>query len=192
VVLAANDKAQFRAAADLYFQKNYEDALAIFLRFADEGNVEAQNIVAKMYEWGEGTPRDKTMARKWFERAARNHDVDSMNGLAIVMSDQGDYAGAFDWFRRAARAGSTTARYRLGVMHDGGLGTERSIPRAVAQYKAASTEGHLLARSRLGILALAGAVDDLSRLRGFFLYLSTLPSRAFLRLFDSRNPRIEP
>src|SRR5262245_30153640 len=51
-------------------RKDFATAAQLYRSLAEQGRASAQHALAKMYESGEGVPRDSAEAAKWFRRAA--------------------------------------------------------------------------------------------------------------------------
>jgi hypothetical protein len=79
-------------------------------------------------------------------------------GLASCFWDTGepDYAGARNWFRRAADNGHAKAMYCLGWLHENGFGIDRDARAARAWYRKAADQGDAPAMTRLARLILDG------------------------------------
>lgn len=81
--------------------KRLFEAFQDLKELADAGNAEAQYELGGFYHWGKVTAADFTKARQWYERAARQGNVDAMLGLAVIYGHgQGvpkDTAAAYRW-----------------------------------------------------------------------------------------------
>jgi hypothetical protein len=64
--------------------KRLFDAFQDLKELAEAGNAEAQYELGGFYHWGKVTAADFTKARTWYERAARQGNVDAMLGLAVI------------------------------------------------------------------------------------------------------------
>jgi len=60
------------------------DAFRELMPLAQSGNAEAQYELAGFYQWGTVGAANFTKARQWYERAAKQGNVDAMIGLAIM------------------------------------------------------------------------------------------------------------
>ena len=65
-------------------EKRLFDAFQDLKELAEAGNAEAQYELGGFYHWGKVTATDFTKARTWYERAARQGNVDAMLGLAVI------------------------------------------------------------------------------------------------------------
>ena len=58
------------AYADVAVPQTYGAAMRWYLRAAEDGNAQAQFLLAQRYERGVDGPADKARAAKWYARAA--------------------------------------------------------------------------------------------------------------------------
>jgi TPR repeat protein len=75
----------FAKAEDLYFGRSgvrdYRGAAGLYQKAADLGNASAQNSLGRMYELGEGLPRDDALALQWYRKAAAQGHPDAQAAL---------------------------------------------------------------------------------------------------------------
>lgn len=57
-------------AKALFEQKKYPEAMAMYTKLANAGNVEAQQLLGQMHWYGEAGTVDETKATMWFQKAA--------------------------------------------------------------------------------------------------------------------------
>ncbi len=57
-------------AKALFEQKKYPEAMAMYTKLANAGNVEAQQLLGQMYWYGEAGTVDEAKATMWFQKAA--------------------------------------------------------------------------------------------------------------------------
>ena len=146
------------SAFNYYEDGEYETAFRMFLEMAENGDVECQSIVGKMFLAGEGTAANQEEAYFWFDRAALNHHVDAFVGLAAIADIRGDRNDAYQRIKAAANGGNITGRYRLAVMYETGYLGKPDMVKAVREYRRAADDWHLLAKTRLGLLAMTNCV----------------------------------
>jgi len=90
----------------LYNKKKYNEALDLYIKAANFGNVDAQYSLAFMYYEGKGTNKDSIQAFNWFKKAAENNRASAqkmigyfyLNGKIIPK----DKEQAVKWYRKAA------------------------------------------------------------------------------------------
>jgi localization factor PodJL len=112
---------------------------------ADTGDARSINRLAKMYERGEGVPRDPAQARALTERAASRGSRQAMHNLGVYYAEgegpQRDLNKAAENFRRAANKGVTDSQFNLGAMAEQGLAGQRSDREAYYWYSVAGRNG---------------------------------------------------
>ena len=113
---AAAGSAEGRTA---YHAKDYRTAMRQFRPLAEQGDPEAQYYVGRMYEKGQGVPRNEREVAKWYRRAADagyapaqyRVAVGHAFGYAGLRRDQGE---AVKWLRKSAEGGYKRAQKTLG------------------------------------------------------------------------------
>lgn len=120
-------------------------AVQMFRDAAGRGLVMAEYRMAKLYERGEGVPRDMAASRSWTEKAAIGGNVKAMHDLAVFYAE-GDagpqsYAAAVEWFRQASDHGLVDSQYNLAVLYEQGLGLSQDKPEAAYWYEVAGRAG---------------------------------------------------
>ena len=111
-VLGASD---LESAKRAYHAKDYATAVKEFTELAEQGNVEAQLILGKIYMMGEGVPKDSDQAIKWIKAAAVQGNADAQFFLgSIYLLPQRDIGEGVKWLRLSAEQGMQDAQYLLG------------------------------------------------------------------------------
>jgi TPR repeat protein len=128
---------------------DYETSLAECLPLADEGNVEAQFCVGRLYANGFGVPMDDEQALKWYGLAAAgghaeaqfNLGVMHANGWGVEMND----VPAAGFYRLAAEQGFAPAHAALGFSYKHGAGVEKDLTKAYTWFHIAAERGDFTA-----------------------------------------------
>ena len=71
-------------AKALFEQKKYPEAMKLYARLANAGNVEAQQNLGQMYWYGEAGEIDEAKARAWFTKAAAKGNKVAADSLVIM------------------------------------------------------------------------------------------------------------
>jgi localization factor PodJL len=111
---------------------------------ADRGHLEAQFMLASLYERGAGVPKDESEAMSLYHKAATAGHIRAMHNLGVLLSAREspqDYSEAAVWFARAAQAGLTDSQYNLALLYERGLGVDQDLSRAYLWYRAAGRGG---------------------------------------------------
>jgi len=77
----ANDLANANA---LFGQKKYTEALSLYAKLANGGNVEAQQHLGEMYLYGEAGAVDEAKAEAWFRKAAAKGNPVAIASLELM------------------------------------------------------------------------------------------------------------
>ena len=120
-------------------------AVGLLKDASNRGLVMAQYRLAKLYEKGEGVPRDIAASRSWTEKAAIGGNTKAMHDLAVFYAE-GDagpqsYAAAVEWFRQASDLGLVDSQYNLAVLYEQGLGLTQDKAEAAYWFEVAGRAG---------------------------------------------------
>ena len=89
-----------------YKHGDYKTACARFMEAADQGYLDAQYMLGRMYDNGEGVPQDYNQAVIWYRKAADQGHASAQSKLGwMYYNGQGvpkDYVEAHKWFNLAA------------------------------------------------------------------------------------------
>ena len=163
VSVAANGQS-FEEALALHDAGNYEQAIAIFMARAEEGEASSMYNVAEMHRHGLGTDPDPETAVRWYMRAAeaghekaREHGLETIHDLVEQGSPFGrnalgnaylfgdgaprDPGKASEHFRLAASMGYVPAMMNLAQMHDRGVGMPQDFSESFRWYCKAAAAG---------------------------------------------------
>lgn len=120
----------------------------VMLRKAEEGDVEAMNVVAGNYNWGTGVIKNQEKAFSWWKKAA-DLGLDEAQYYVGVFYGTGDivpqdYKTAINYFSKAADQGYADAVYQLATFMRHGYGfRHKNLDKAIALYKRAAEMGHV-------------------------------------------------
>ena len=79
--------------------------------------------------------------------------TDLQQGLQA--QNNGDLAGAANYFQTAAQAGSSEGQYQLGLLYAQGIGIKVDLANAKILKQKAADQGHILASQWLGMQAVS-------------------------------------
>lgn len=123
---------------------------------AEQGAVDAQYRLAKLYEAGDGVPADLSLAREWTERAASGGDTRAMHDLGVYYARgegvERDDVAAFRWFRQAAEFGVLDSQFNLAVLYDEGRGVNQDGVEALFWFLVVGRAGDITAIQRANAL----------------------------------------
>lgn len=151
-----NDKL-FSDALAAYHAKDYEKALCLFEKAAEQGFLRAQFNCAVMYDEGMGIPLKKDQALYWYEKAAEQ-------GYAQAQFECGeryfrgkgtnqDLKKAFYWYEKAAEQDDVRAQFLCGSMLalDNGGNVPVDNAKALYWFEKAAEQGHIKAQYNCGL-----------------------------------------
>lgn len=144
---------------------------------AQNGEAEAQNTIGRAYARGDGLAQNRSKAREWFERAARQGHPVSQYNLYLLLTggsnaSDSDRAEALKWLKAAADRDWMLAQFRLAeIYRDGSPDTSQDMQKAAALYEAAATQGYPPAQYNVGRLYEDGRGVDKSQTTAFGWFL---------------------
>ena len=124
---------------------NNELSLESLKLCAEQGNPEAQFVLGRRYDNGEGVNTNHLEAAKWFRKAAEQGYVHAqyMLGLCYYLGEgvEADKKEAVNWFRKGAEQGLVDAQYELGACYYYGEGVEKDEVEAIKWFRKAAEQG---------------------------------------------------
>lgn len=112
-----------------------EKAYWWFSEAAERGSIVAINNLAVMYYQGQYVKKDEKQAIKLFETTAKADNVDAMMMLAEVYHKQKNDIKSFEWLKKAADSGNTTAKFMMAESYEKGRGTKMNKTLAALIYR---------------------------------------------------------
>lgn len=107
----------FLRAETLHASGQYQAAVAIWQRLAQQGDTRSRSRLAWMLEAGQGIPRNLDQAAQLFRQSAEEGDADAQYALAVMLQtgkgQAPDPSQAEIWLRRAAAQGHGPAKAAL-------------------------------------------------------------------------------
>lgn len=153
-VEASNPIAQFQMGLAKLDAGQTDEGAALIRQAASANQPAALYRLAKLYEAGEGVPRDDVMARQLIERAARGGNRIAMHDLALYYTEgRGgvdlSMTTAKSWFEQAARRGVVDSQFNLAILSEStDVGATPNIEDALFWYAIAARQGDQFAVSR--------------------------------------------
>ncbi len=173
----------FELAMDSYRQGDFRNAFTWWLLASQQGSVEADYWLGRMYARGEGVKQDYAEAAVWYGQAADKGYAEAQTALAVLYENgQGvrkDYDMAALLYRKAAEQGQAAAQNGLGAMYAKGRGVPRDYVMAVSWYRKAAEQGNNRGQYNLGDAYHAGRGVDKDEVEAYrWLSLAVISSRA--------------
>ena len=118
---------------EAFHRKDYARALHWYRQAADQGGLEAQNNIGRLYANGWGVTQDYSEAMRWFRQAADQGYAGAAFNIGLLY-ERGwgvalDYGEAMHWYRRAADQGNAVAQLNIGRLYYFG----RGVPQITAK-----------------------------------------------------------
>lgn len=120
-------------------------------KVAEQGSVEAQKKLGRIYRYNDYDKQDYKEALKWYRKAAEQGDAEAQTVLgdfyregsffAYDDVDEHDYAEAAKWYRKAAEQGNAKAQSELGDLYCEGNGVKQDYAEAAKWYRKATEHG---------------------------------------------------
>lgn len=174
-------EAEFRTGFNAYVRGDYEAAVNIWTKLADQGHIKSMNNLGTMYSQGKSVSRNYSYAMFWYRRAAAQGDARSMYNMGIAYNYgrgvERDDAISVSWFKRAADLGLVEAMDALAWVHStspdlatrDGTSAVRWAQAAVARKTSSKTLATLAAAHaeageyRKAVVAIDRSIEHLKR-----------------------------
>src|SRR5438309_3562163 len=153
VAIAAPLPAQsVKAGIDAWQRADYPSAIAIWRPLAEACDADAQCNLGQSYRLVRGVPLDLSVAKIWFERAARSGHVDAQTTLGLLTFQNGDRVTGLKWLKAAGGQGEARALLVYGSALVNGDGVPQDRVLAYAYVSRAAAQGLEPARETLAQL----------------------------------------
>lgn len=157
---AATDKQDAPSEKEFFYkgylfwrQKEYDEAVKWFQKYAMQGYAPAQNQMGSLCDQGAGVAQDFKQAAEWFHQAADQGYAEAQCNLGLMyfLGDgvEQNFTTAFEWFKKAAERNITDAQLFLGILHENGKGAPQDNDVAVSLYRKAADQGNAVAQNEL-------------------------------------------
>lgn len=128
---------------------------------AKSGLIQAQEILAEMYEFGICASKNETEAFYWYKIAAEQGSPTAQFKIGSFYSTgkigvTKDIQQAIMWYKKASSQGDIASQYNLGLIHFKGEGVPKNYTTAATWFKLAAINGHSMSAFALGGMYMAG------------------------------------
>lgn len=178
----------FETAEILFKEKEYGDAIPLYLSSAEHGNISAQNKLCQFF-YDENTPMDTFPDEFWKQiEAIASHDEDYANFImhCRYYKDPQNEHLSFSYVRRATKNGKVPLAFlRLGISYGWGVGTKQNEILANHNYQKAMGLGCKEACSYIGQVYEFGSMKiekDFSKALEYYKRGAELLDRRSMRL----------
>jgi len=154
-----------RQGVELWRASKWDEAVTMWLPFAEKGDADAMFNMGQAYKLGRGVVLDKVIARDWYRRAAVKAHLPAQANLGILLFQAAEKDEAVRWLKSAADRGEMRAQYVLGIVHWNGDGAAKSMPLAYAYLVRAAAQG--LPEATKALNELSQVIQPLDRANGW-------------------------
>lgn len=163
---------RFEAGLAAKERGHYATALRSWLPMAEDGNAEAQNNVAHMYEEGFGVAQNYATAMEWYRRSAANDLPEAQHNIGLLYNNGYGVAQnpieAVRWFKLAATKELKESEYMLGLAYQSGNGAALDYAEARKLFLSAAKKNYPAAQMMYAFMLQAGEGD---RSNSFVAYI---------------------
>jgi uncharacterized protein len=128
-----------------YQRGDYRTAVKLLQPLVDQGNADAQDILAVMYFVGQGVPQNRAEAIRLYRLAAEQGNAHSQDALGFVYLDgivvRRDVNEAAKWFGKSAEQDNIDAQFNLGELYELGNGLPQDFVRAYMWFALVASHG---------------------------------------------------
>jgi TPR repeat protein len=146
---------------------DYRKSAEHYRTAALQGNANAMNNLACLYQEGKGVPKDDKEAVRWFEKAAELGDPEALTTLGYItihgFGVPKDQPKGYHMIKEAAEDGYAPAQRKLGLYYMDGHGMLKNLGEAEKWLTLAAVQGDLEALSTIVDLMLADKIKKLTR-----------------------------
>jgi len=155
-----------------YQRGDYRTAVKLLQPLVDQGNADAQDILAIMYFVGQGVPQNRAEAIRLYRLAADQGNAHSQDALGFVYLDgigvPRDYGEAAKWFRKAADQDNIDAQFNIGELYELGTGVPQDYVLAYMWFSLVASRGSrpyaIRGRDRVAQQMTPDQIDQAERL----------------------------
>lgn len=124
--------------AVLKAQQETPNPIAELQKRADAGDAKAQYELGRSYRDGKGVTKDAVKAAEWFLEAANQGYSEAQSAFAEMLLQghviEQNYAGAIEFFEKAAAQGDGGAYFNLGLIYQSGDGIPPDLAKSEAYF----------------------------------------------------------
>ena len=135
----------FTAGLKALEREHYAPAFRAWQGLAEDGESEAQNNIAYLYEHGFGVKQSYTRAIEWYKKAAAQNSAEAKHNLGMLAFHgygmRQDYMAAKRYFTDAASQELPDSHYMLGLIYYQGHGVKTNPARARVHFLDAAKLG---------------------------------------------------
>jgi hypothetical protein len=143
-------------------RKSYAEEAKVALQLAEEGDANAQSVIASMFMSGRGVKKDEAKGINWLAKSLAfppDHPDFQVTLGKMYRQEQPlkqNYSKAMKLFQQAAAQGSVEAQYQIAELYDFGEGVARDTAEAMKWFRQAAENGYAEAQFDIGVRCAQG------------------------------------
>src|SRR6476619_6584431 len=130
-----------KSGIEAWQRSDYAAAGAIWRPLAEKGDADASFNLGQAYRLGRGVPTNLSIAKSWFERAARQNHIDAQTTLGLLLFQNGEQGEGLKWLKAAAEQGEARALLVYGTALFNGDGVTQDQVLGYAYVSRAAAQG---------------------------------------------------
>lgn len=133
-------------------KKDLSEAFKWFSLAAESGNMEAQSVLALMYEKGNGVDADKSKAIYWYGVAAKQGESDAIKWLKKHNESENGLKNSSNLNRKSADHGDVIAQRNMAESFYTGNGVTKNLKTAYDWFLIAALNGDAISQRSIGVM----------------------------------------
>ena len=133
---------------------DYEEAVKLYTRAAEEGDDDGMWRLARCYGNGKGVEKNLQKAFEWFKQSAEKNNSNALCDLGVCYhygyGVEKNYKRAVELYEKAAIDNQKGSLWRLGHCYEYGQGVEKDLEKAFEWYMESAKQGTAEGQWRLG------------------------------------------
>ena len=143
-------------------QRSYAEEAKVALKLAEEGDANAQGVIARMLMRGRGVKKDEAKGINWLAKSMTlppDHPDFQVTLGKMYRQEQPlkqNYSKAMKLFQEATAQGSVEAQYQIAELYESGEGVARNTAEAMKWFRQAAEKGNAEAQFDIGVRCAQG------------------------------------
>lgn len=139
-------------AASYFDAGNFPEALKLYMKLAEQGDITAINFLAWMFYSGTGVVKNVESAAYWYKKSTFLDDPYGWFMLGDIREKESNVEEALRCYNNASDLWFSPAMYRLGCFYARGKFVKKDILKAKHYFKEATNQGHFFAAREYHVL----------------------------------------
>lgn len=145
-----NSKNLIKKGKVLFDEGKNEEAYKIFIKLAEQGDAESQNILGSGYQHGFWGEIDFKQAKYWFQKSADQGFAEGIYNLGSLYFLNDDHKIALPFFEKAAKLNEPNSLNMLGIYYKNGIIFEKNSEKSLDYFRKAAKQRNRDAEFNVG------------------------------------------